>query len=234
MVTQNTRLVLLLSLRSVSISFFLMDYTPCLFMWRCPIVVLMELSGCFMMNLSYRPGYDFRKLCLMAFISLVLVRINIAAWYYLASSCLVAWASTFCSAAMFSSLCGVFYMGNSHMLLWWFLYPIRSFCPFFWNLIVCFSSVLVQLSSHRTPNDVSGGVFFVVKMWIFLALSDSPSIGNVAIFVYSMVLSSVSLASMVCLNLFLSILVDYLLAKCLLDPDSDIFKLVIKGATLGG
>ena len=83
--TKKTRLVLLLSLRSVSGAFFILYSTPCIFMWRCPRVVLMELSRFFLMRLSDITGYGFRNPYLVAFSRLLLVGPNIAERYNLAS-----------------------------------------------------------------------------------------------------------------------------------------------------
>ena len=78
-VTQNTIFVFLLSIRSVYGTFFLVGYTPFLFIFRCPIVLFMDLPKCFLVRLSYSPGHYFRKPCLVSFRRIVLVGLNSAA-----------------------------------------------------------------------------------------------------------------------------------------------------------
>ena len=78
MVTQNDMLVLIFSPRSVSGIVFLVDDAPCRFMWRCTIVVLMDLYKCFLIILSVTPGHFLRKPGLAAFTRPVFVGINSA------------------------------------------------------------------------------------------------------------------------------------------------------------
>ena len=60
--TQNTRLFFLLLLGSVYGALFLVYFAPCIFMWRCTIVVLVDLSIWFLVILSYSPDRDFKNI----------------------------------------------------------------------------------------------------------------------------------------------------------------------------
>ena len=83
---QNTTFVLILSYRSVSGGFSLVDCSPCLLMFRCPIVVLLDFSICFSIIFSVRPCHIFRKFCLVALKRFAVVGLNSAACKYCASS----------------------------------------------------------------------------------------------------------------------------------------------------
>ena len=78
-VTQSTRSVLLFYSRSVSVVFYIVDFTPFLFMCRWSIVILIDLSRCFLIKPSVRPGHVLRNLCCMALRILIFVGINSAA-----------------------------------------------------------------------------------------------------------------------------------------------------------
>ena len=108
-----------------------------------------------------------------------------------------------------------------------------DFCLLFWTFIVCLSIVMVHPLSHRTPKDMSGDAFIAGKMWIGLDSLDSPVSGSVVICFDSMVLTSGSLDSMVCAYLTGAIMGAALLAKYMLDPESDIYELLLK-RELGG
>ena len=70
-------------------------------------------------------------------------------------------------------------------------------------------------------------------MWIFLDSLDSSVISKVSKYVYSMVLKYGSLDSMLCSNLTIAIMGVSILEKCVLDPEYDIDRLVLK-SELGG
>ena len=53
---------------------------------------------------------------------------------------------------------------------------------------------MVRLSSHKTPIDISGDVFILGYMWIWLSFLIGPGIWSVAMFDYSIVFPSGSLA----------------------------------------
>ena len=84
-VVQNTTFVLLLSSRSVSGFFPLVDCNPFIIMCRCPIVVFLDFSRFFLMTFLARLGHIFRNPCLMGFARLSIVGINSAACKYCAS-----------------------------------------------------------------------------------------------------------------------------------------------------
>ena len=69
-VLQNYTFVLLLSSRYVYGGFYLVDYSPCLLMFRCTILVLIDFKRCFLIRFYVRPGKFFRRPCLIAFMSL--------------------------------------------------------------------------------------------------------------------------------------------------------------------
>ena len=79
---KNT-LVLHYSSRSVSIFFFLVDFSSCRLMCRCPIVVFIDFCRCFLVNPSVRPVHVLRKPRVIALRRLVVVGLNSAAWKYM-------------------------------------------------------------------------------------------------------------------------------------------------------
>ena len=93
---------------------------------------------------------------------------------------------------------------------------------------------MVNPSSHRTPNDISGDLLLASKMLILLAASDITVSGNVSTCVYVIVIPLDSLSVVVCLHIFGTILFDAVFAKFILAPESDISMLVLKGTTLDG
>ena len=79
---QNTKFVLLLSYRSVSGGFSLVDYSPCPLICRCKIVMFLDFSGCFLISFSLRPGQVFWKPCLIALRRRAVVGMKSAALTY--------------------------------------------------------------------------------------------------------------------------------------------------------
>ena len=96
--------------------------------------------------------------------------------------------------------------GDSHIIMCLFLCSVSICFPFFHHLVLCFYSVMVQPSSHRTPKDISGGVFIAGEILILLSYLDITVSGKVVIGFYSVLLPYGSLASVVCSNLTGSIL----------------------------
>ena len=75
----------ILSSRSVSGGFPLVDCSPCLLVCRCPIVMFLDFSRCLLINFSVRPGHVFNKTCLMALRILSVVGLNSDACKYCTS-----------------------------------------------------------------------------------------------------------------------------------------------------
>ena len=84
-VMQYTPLNLIFYSRYVSGGFSLVDCNPCLLLCRCPIVVFLDFSRCFLMSFSVRPGHVFRKSCLIALRRLAVVGMKSSACKYWAS-----------------------------------------------------------------------------------------------------------------------------------------------------
>ena len=127
---------------------------PCLLMYKCPIVVFLDLSRCFLISFSVRPVQVFRKPCLISLRRLAVVGLKSAACKYLASSGFEVCARMLFTT--FSDCCGP--RGTSHISVFLFLIPFILPSPFLWMDIACLSSVMVHPSSHKTPNDINGDV----------------------------------------------------------------------------
>ena len=140
-----TTLVLTFSSGSVSGGFSFVNCNPCLLVCRCPIFLLLDLSRCFLMSFSVRPGQVFRKPCLIYLRRLAVVGMKIAACKYWASSgfevCAIMLFTTF------SDCCGP--RGTSHITAFLFLVPLIIFYILFWIDIYFLSSVMVHPSSHK-------------------------------------------------------------------------------------
>ena len=92
MVVKKITLVLRLYSSSVSGVLFLVHYSPCCLMCRCPVVVFIDFSRWSFINPYMRPGHFLRKPILIALRRLFVIRIKSAALKYCANSCLVVWA----------------------------------------------------------------------------------------------------------------------------------------------
>ena len=124
----------------------------------CPIVVLVDLSICFLITFSVRACHILRKPFLIAFMRLAFVGLKSTAWRYCASSGLVVWSRmSFATISVFFCL----QENLSHsclIVLGAFYYLLSNFFG-----IYCFYIVMVQPSSHRTPNYNSGAVLILRK-----------------------------------------------------------------------
>ena len=85
-VVQNITFAFILSYRSIVGGFPLVDFSPCLLMCRCPIVVFLNFSICLLIIFSVRHVHIFRKTCLIVLSRLAIVGLKSAAWKYCASS----------------------------------------------------------------------------------------------------------------------------------------------------
>ena len=189
-VVQNSTFVLILSSRSVSEGFYLVDCNPCLLMCRCPIVVFLDFSRCFLMIFSVRPGQVLSKHFLIYLRRLAVVGLKIAACKYWYSSSFEFFTSIF--SMKFYDCCGP--RGTSHIPVFLFLVLLIISSPFFSMDIFCLSSVMVHLSSHNTPNDINGAVCIFGKMWICISWLLRTSSWSVAIYVESIMIPSGILA----------------------------------------
>ena len=125
-VVQYTTLVFILSSRSVSGGFYLVDCNPYLLMCRCPIVVFLYLSRCFLISFSVRPGQVFMNPCLIALRRLAVVGLRSFACKYLASSGFEFFAIMLFTT--FSDCCGP--RGTSQIPVFLFLVPLIIYYPF--------------------------------------------------------------------------------------------------------
>ena len=153
-VVQYTTFVFILSYRSLSGVLSLVDYNPCIFMCRCPIVVFLYFSRSFLMSFSVRTGQVFRKYFLVDLRILAVVGLKSAAIKYWDRFGFEVCARMFFTT--FSDCCGP--RGTSHTPVLLFMVPLIIYSPFFWIEISILSSVMVHLSSHKTPNDINGAV----------------------------------------------------------------------------
>ena len=84
-VEQKTALVLHLSSMSISGGFYMVDCSPFILMFSCPIVVFIDFQDSTLMIFSARPGYVFRNPFLMALTRTSIDGLNIDACKYCAS-----------------------------------------------------------------------------------------------------------------------------------------------------
>ena len=141
MVEQKSTFVLQFPYRSVSGVVFMVDFIPCRFMFRCPIVVPVYSSRCLLINTSVRPVHVLSKKLLIAFSRLVVVEINSAAWKYFVSYGLVVWARILFTTGFY---CFVI-RGNSQIPVCLFLVNFNVCCPLFWTVIYFWSSFILHL-----------------------------------------------------------------------------------------
>ena len=83
-VVKNTTFVMVFSSKSVSGGFPLVDCSPFILMCRCPIVVFLDFSMCFLMSFYVRTGHVFREHFLISLSRLDVVGLNNYAckyWY---------------------------------------------------------------------------------------------------------------------------------------------------------
>ena len=139
-VVKYTTLVLILSSRSVSGGFSLIYHNPCLIVFRCPIIVYLDLSRCFLIIFYARPGQVFRKLCLIALRRLVVVGMKSAACKYWDSSGFEVFAIMLFTT--FSDCCVPRGTPQIHVFL--FMVPLIISSPLLWMEIVSLSSVMVH------------------------------------------------------------------------------------------
>ena len=116
----NTTFGFILSSKSVSGGLSLVDFSPCLLMCRCTIVVFLDFSRYFFMSFSVRPGHIFRKPCLIYLRRIAEVQMKSDACKYCASSGFEVCARILCTK--FSD-CYV-PRGNSHISVFLFLVPL--------------------------------------------------------------------------------------------------------------
>ena len=160
MVAQNNKFVLRLSSESVSGVIFLFYFSTWCFMCRCHILVFIDLSRCFLINPSVRPGHVLSKPWFILLRRLFFVGLNITAWNYLVKSGLVVWVRILFTVGFYCYVS----IGTSHIPVFFSLVPFNICCQFFWTFVFCQSSVIVHPSSHSTPKYISGGFIIMVGM----------------------------------------------------------------------
>ena len=160
MVVQKTTLVLHFSYRSVSGVFFLVDFSPYFLMCWCTIFVFINFYRCFFINPSVRPVQVLSKPSLISLKRLVVVRMKSAAWKYCASYGFVVWSITLFNTFFYCCVSRL----TSHIPDCLLLVPFIVCFPFFLTEVSCWSSEMVNPSSHKTPNDISGDVIIFGQM----------------------------------------------------------------------
>ena len=118
--------VLLFFFWSLSGDFSQIDCSPCLIVWRCPIVLFFDFLRCLLMIFYLRHGQVISKPCLIALSRLDVVGIKSAAWMYCVSSGLVFWSIMLFFTA--SDCC--ISRGASTILFCFFLVPFIIYFPF--------------------------------------------------------------------------------------------------------
>ena len=148
---QNTTFVLILSSNYVSGGFPLVGCRPFLFICRCPIIIFLGFSRCFLMIFFVRSGQVFRKPCLISVRRLAVVGMKSYACKYWASSVFEVCARMLFTT--FSDCCVP--RGTSHIPGFLLLITFIVSYPFFRIDIFRFSSVMVHPSSLKTSNDIN-------------------------------------------------------------------------------
>ena len=111
----------------------MVDFRPCLLVYRCPIVVFLRFSRCLLISFSVRSGHVFGNAWFIALMRLAVVGMKISACRYYDSSGLFV-----CTRILFftSSDCCVSRV-TSHIEVFLFLVPLIISCQFFWTDIFC-------------------------------------------------------------------------------------------------
>ena len=144
------------------------------------------------MRFSVMPVQVFRKPCLVELSSLAVLGLKIASCRYCASSGLFLWEIMLFITV---SYCCVS-RDISHISFCFFLVPFIIYFRLLWTEISCLYSGMVNPSSQKTHNDISGSVSIFGKIWIWLACLLSPISCILAIFDDSIVIPSGSIAVM--------------------------------------
>ena len=140
----NTKFFLLLSSRSVWRGFSFVDSIPCILVCRCPIVVFLDFSICLLMSFLVRPGHVFRNPCLMSFVRISVVRLNIDVCKYRASS-----VFDVCTRMLFITDYGCWVSRRTSQIPFFLLLvPLIISFPLLWTYISFLYSVMVHSSSH--------------------------------------------------------------------------------------
>ena len=129
----------LLSSRSRSGGFSLVDCIPCLLVCRCPILVLVYFLICFLMRLAMSPDQVFSKPCLVVLRRLAAVGVKIASWRYCASSSVVVWDRMLIITSYYCYVS----KGTSHIPFSFFPVSFIICCTFL-TYISCLSIVMVH------------------------------------------------------------------------------------------
>ena len=89
---QNTTFFLILSYRSISVGFSLVDCVPCIIMGMCPVVLFVDFSRCLLISFSVRPVQVFSKPFFIALTRIASVGLKSDALRYCASYGLIFWS----------------------------------------------------------------------------------------------------------------------------------------------
>ena len=123
----------------------------------------------------------------------------------------------------------VFPWGTSQIPDFLFLVPLIISCPFFWTDISCLSVVMVHISSHKTPNVISGDVFIFGEIWIYLACLLIPGSWSVPMGEDSMVIPSGSLDIISFEIITGAIVVVAFISRFIFTPESVIANILLLG-----
>ena len=126
-VLQKTIFVFPMSSKSVSGGFYMIGFSPCIPMFRCPIVLFIDFYICLLMSFSVRLAQVLRKPCWILLRSVSVVGLKSDAWIYCASSGLFVYSRM--PFATISDFCVS--RGTSHIPVCLFLVPFTICCPFF-------------------------------------------------------------------------------------------------------
>ena len=222
-VVKNTTFVLLFSSRSISGGFSLIYCIPCLLMYRYPIFLSLDFSICLLISFSVRPGHIFKKSYFISLGRFYVVGLKSVACRYCDSSRLYGCTRMLFVASSYSCV----FRGNYHIPYLLFLVYLFIYCCLFWNDISCLSSVMVNPSSHKTPNYISGDVLIIGKRFICLTLLLRSDSWSVAMDEDSIVLPFAR-PSIILFDVIIgSIVVVACFYKCTLTSDSDIAKIKV-------
>ena len=109
-----------------------------------------------------------------------------------------------------------------------FLVPLIISYPFFWTNISCLFIVVVNTSSHKTPNGINGSVLIFGEMYICLTCFLRPGSWSVVICEDSIVIPYGSLSV-----ILFGIVTGACFDRFIFAPNSDIDSILLLGLKIG-
>ena len=146
---------MLLSFRSVSGGFSLVDCIPSILVFRCPIVMLINFPNILIYELLCEAWPSLQENLFGC--------LEEDCCFWDETCCMKILCQFWFSFLVQNVICHnfllLYLLFTSHIPVCLFLANFIIYCPFFWTDIYCLSSFMVHPSSHQPPNDLSEAVF---------------------------------------------------------------------------